>query len=267
MRLVLVGCGNMGFAMLQGWLSEGVLRPSDVSVVEPNATLRARANDLRAHAVTSANDLPVDLQPDIILLAVKPQVMADVAPAYARFSNPAFVSVAAGVSTDKLSQYLGTEAAIARVMPNTPSAVRQGMLITYFNHAVTNEQKASVEKLMAVIGETATIEDEDLMDAVTGVSGSGPAYLFHMIEAMTAAGVQAGLTEELSAKLAMQTIYGAAVYAKESAETPEVLRKQVTSPNGTTQAGLEVLMAEGDGLTELMTKTVAAAAERSRKLR
>jgi pyrroline-5-carboxylate reductase len=151
-------------------------------------------------------------------------------------------------------------------MPNTPAAVHQGMIVCCPNAHVSNAQKDHCDRLMKAIGSVAWIEDEALMDAVTGLSGSGPAYVFYMIEAMTAAGVKAGLPEELAVQLAQETVAGAGALARQSDETAAQLRKNVTSPNGTTAAGLEVLMNKDNGLGPLMEKTVAAATARSKEL-
>lgn len=267
MKTLLVGCGNMGFAMLKGWLDKGILAPVDVHVVEPTDSLRQRAGALGVSAHDDASELPSDLAPDIIIIAVKPQVFAGVLQAYKRFApDAAFVSVAAGITVCSMSDILGSATPIMRVMPNTPSAVGAGMMVMFANQHVSSDQAAQIAALMRASGDIATIDDEALMDAVTGVSGSGPAYVFHMIEAMRDAGVEAGLPEPIAAQLARQTVYGAALYANHSGEAPGTLREQVTSPNGTTAAALAVLMDSQSGLTQLMTKAVLAARDRSKQL-
>lgn len=265
--IVLVGCGNMGRAMLQGWLANGILQQDSVHVVEPNDELRQLATDLGVLAHASADALPKGLTPSLIVLAVKPQVMFDVVPAYEKYSSrgTAFVSVAAGIQTKKFAEALGSSTPIIRVMPNTPAAISKGMMVIYNNANVTKEQNAFVAQLMTASGETVEVQDEAMMDAVTAVSGSGPAYIFHFIEALRDAGIAAGLPEETAKLLAEQTVYGAACYAKDSDVEPGILRQQVTSPNGTTAAALEVLM-RGDALAKLISEAVDAAKKRSEEL-
>lgn len=265
-KVILVGCGNMGYAMLRGWVSStGKLQAEDVIVVEPNEALRERAGK-EGVAVTSAQDSLEDAAADLVVFAVKPQVIRDVVPAYRRFAQETtFVSVAAGTGIATFEELLGPGAAIIRCMPNTPAAIGKGMMVVYSNPNVRPEMAAFVEELFEVNGAVATIEDEGLMDAVTAVSGSGPAYIFHFIECLTAAGERAGLPLETARLLAMQTVYGAANLAKESGEDPGQLRKQVTSPNGTTAAALDVFMGD-DRLQDLVTEAVAAARKRSIEL-
>jgi len=265
--VVLAGCGNMGFAMLSGWLKSGKLSPAEVFVVEPNAELRERAAKLGAATAASAADLPADIAPALVIFAVKPQVMRDVVPGYARFATggSTFLSIAAGISIAVFEELLGGSAAIVRCMPNTPAAIGKGMMVVVSNRNVGDKAKVFVADLLSASGEVATIDDEGLMDAVTAVSGSGPAYIFHFIEALTVAAQQAGLPADTAKLLAMQTVYGAASLAAESREDPGTLRKQVTSPNGTTAAALGVLMGE-DRLTKLLTEAVEAARLRSIEL-
>jgi pyrroline-5-carboxylate reductase len=265
-KLVLVGCGNMGFAMLEGWLGSGKLMPGEVLVVEPNEALRERAARKGVGIASTAADIPDDAEPSLVIFAVKPQVMRDVVPPYLRFAESAtFVSIAAGTGVATLEDLLGADAAIVRCMPNTPAAVGKGMMVTFANPIVSVAANELIADLLATSGRVAEIDDESLMDAVTAVSGSGPAYVFHFIECLTAAGMKAGLPDETAKLLAMQTVYGAASLAAESGEEPGRLREQVTSPNGTTAAALAVLMGE-DRLTELVTDAVEAARARSVEL-
>ncbi len=266
-KVVLAGCGNMGFAMLEGWLSGGVLEPDYVYVVEPNDTLRDRAATLGVHALPDAAALPSDLVADLVVLAVKPQVMAAVLPAYASLaaSGAAFLSVAAGVSVRAYEAALGANTQIVRCMPNTPAAIGKGMLVYFNNAAVTDKTDGFVKQLLACSGLVAKIDSEQLMDAVTAISGSGPAYVFHFIECLTEAGINAGLPEEIAKQLAMQTVMGAGALAAQSSDTPTKLRENVTSPNGTTQAALNVLMG-GNALQKLVNEAVEAARKRSVEL-
>lgn len=265
--IVLVGCGNMGYAMLEGWLRSGRLVPDEVAVVEPNAGLHQRASALGASVHASAAELAAEIAPMLVILAVKPQVMQDVVPAYARFvaGNTTFLSIAAGTGIATIERLLGGEASVVRCMPNTPAAIGRGMMVTFANPRVTQAAREYIAALLSASGAVAEIADESLMDAVTAVSGSGPAYVFHFIECLAAAGEKAGLPRETAAELAMETVYGAASLAKESGEKPSRLREQVTSPNGTTAAALGVLMGEGR-LERLVTEAVEAARRRGVEL-
>ncbi|MEK9671151.1 MAG: pyrroline-5-carboxylate reductase [Rhodospirillaceae bacterium] len=265
--LLLVGCGKMGGALLSGWLADGI-DPASVHVVEPN---NDQAEDLirrlGVNAVAGAGDLPGGLDPAMVMFAVKPQVMAAVAPAYAAFNNPGtvFLSIAAGTPIGFFEHCLGDSAAVVRAMPNTPAAVGRGATVLCANARVTEGQHMLCQKLLSAVGMVSWVDDEDLIHAVTGLSGSGPAYVFHLVEAMAAAGRAAGLPDDLADQLARATVEGSGELLHQSPEMPAQLRRNVTSPNGTTQAGLETLMG-GDALTDLMTRTVAAATRRSREL-
>lgn len=265
-EIVVAGCGNMGFALVEGWIAAGAAEPAAVHVVEPNEALRQRAAALGVHAVADAAALPAGLSPRMVMFAVKPQVMGSVAPQYRRFAGSAtFVSIAAGTPIRTFEAILGEDAAILRCMPNTPAQIGKGMLVTCANARVKPDEAAFVERLLATSGAVTSVNDERLMDAVTAVSGSGPAYVFHFIECLTAAGVKAGLPEETAHLLAKQTVMGAGALAAESKETPARLREQVTSPNGTTAAALAVLMGE-DRLKRLVEDAVEAARLRSIEL-
>lgn len=260
--VILVGCGNMGYAMLKGWIASGKLAPQDASVVEPTDALRDRAAELGVNAVESADRLT---NGDVIIFAVKPQVMDKVVPAYARFDGATFVSVAAGTGISTFTGILGSSSAVIRCMPNTPAAIGKGMMVVFANEHVKPDALEFVTALLSASGEVTMIDREELMDAVTAVSGSGPAYIFHFIECLTAAGVEAGLPDDKAKLLALQTVWGAACLAKESGEEPGRLREQVTSPNGTTAAALSVFMDEKK-LESLVTKAVEAARKRSVEL-
>lgn len=264
--VVLAGCGNMGFAMLSGWLESGRLDPGEVGVVEPNEALRERA---AAKGVAVAADVTafIGMQPRLVVLAVKPQVIRGVTAAYKPFAQrgATFLSIAAGTTVATFEELLGPDTPVIRCMPNTPAAIGKGMLVVFANEHVAPETREFVNGLLAASGAVAQIPDEGLMDAVTAVSGSGPAYLFHFIECLTAAGEKAGLPTETAKLLARQTIYGAACLAIESGEEAGRLREQVTSPNGTTAAALAVLMGD-DRLKRLLTEAVEAARARSVEL-
>lgn len=265
-NVVLVGCGNMGFAMLKGWLDAGTLQPGQVTVVEPTDSLRERAATLGVQALANASGLEDELSPRIILIAVKPQVMRDVLPAYARFAGTStFVSVAAGITVAFFEEHLGHNTAIIRTIPNTPAAIGKGMIVTFRNPHVSASDAEFVDLLLKTSGAVAAVDDESLIDAATAVSGSGPAYVFHFIECLTEAAVTAGLERKTAEILAMQTVYGAGALAASSAVSPTTLREQVTSPNGTTAAALNVLMGN-DRLKNLLTEAVNAAHQRAVEL-
>jgi pyrroline-5-carboxylate reductase len=211
-------------------------------------------------------ELPTD--PALVLIAVKPQMMGAALPTLAAMGGgrTLFVSVAAGTPLAAYEAALGDGSPIVRCMPNTPAAVGQGITALIGNSFVTEEQMSLSEALLQAVGQTVRLEAEEQMDAVTALSGSGPAYVFHMIECLAAAGEAEGLSPELAMKLAQATVAGAGALAEGSDDSPSQLRVNVTSPNGTTQAGLEVLMDEGAGLPPLIRATVKAAADRSREL-
>jgi pyrroline-5-carboxylate reductase len=259
--LVLLGCGRMGSAMLEGWLARG-LAPEAVWVTDPQPS-----DWLAAQGVHLNAELPA--QPAVALIAVKPQMMAEALPRLADFAGgrTLMLSVAAGTPLARFEDAFGTATPVIRAMPNTPAAVGRGVTAIVGNAAATQAHLALAEDLLSAVGQVVRLESEDQMDAVTGVSGSGPAYVFHMIEALAEAGEAEGLSPELALQLAQATVAGAGALAEAADESPAQLRQNVTSPNGTTQAGLEVLMDEQAGLRSLMRRTVAAAAARSRELR
>lgn len=267
LQVLLVGCGNMGFAMLSGWLKSGKLAAGETFVVEPDDALRERAKTLGAQVHQSGAGLPDGLRPVLVVLAVKPQVIRDVTRDYRRFAvgDTVFLSIAAGTAIATFEDILGGQAAIVRCMPNTPAAIGKGMMVVCANAQVAKDRLRFVQELLATSGAVVSIDDETQMDAVTAVSGSGPAYVFHFIECLTAAGEKAGLPADTARLLAMQTVYGAANLAAESGQPPGKLREQVTSPNGTTAAALEVFMGDGR-LEKLVTEAVEAARARAVEL-
>ncbi len=266
-RVLLAGCGNMGYAMLAGWINSGKLDPTETLVIEPNDELRARAAKLGGKVAAGSDEIPADAAPDLVVFAVKPQVIRAVTEGYRRFAGGAttFLSIAAGTGISAFEEILGGDAPIMRCMPNTPASIGKGMMVTFANAHVSDEAKIFISTLLSASGAVAAIDNESLMDAVTALSGSGPAYVFHFIECLSEAGVKAGLPLETAKVLAMQTVHGAASLAAESGEDPSVLRQQVTSPNGTTAAALAVLMG-GDRLKDLVGEAVEAARLRSVEL-
>jgi pyrroline-5-carboxylate reductase len=263
--ILLVGCGQMGQAMLRGWLARGAA--ARFLVVEPAGAPPALRDAADVSWHRSPDDIAAGSAPDAVVFAVKPQVMDEVLPPYRRWVRPEtlFLSIAAGKTIGGIARHLGAEAAITRCMPNTPAAIGRAITVACPNPRVSPRQREVCEALLAAIGESAWVEDEALMDAVTAVSGSGPAYVFLLIEALAAAGVRVGLPAELALRLARATAAGAGELAQQSAETPAKLRENVTSPGGTTRAALDILMSE-EGLPDLMDRAVAAATTRSREL-
>jgi len=258
--LVLLGCGKMGTALLSGWLQRG-MPPSSVTVYDPKPSAW-----LRDSAVALNGALPD--APGIVLIAVKPQIMAEALPVLAPLGGgeTLFVSVAAGTPIRAYEEMLGATTPVIRAMPNTPAAIGQGITALVGNASTQEAHMSEAETLMTAVGQTVRLEQETQMDAVTGVSGSGPAYVFHMVETLAAAGEAQGLPADLAMHLAKATVAGAGALALPQEADPGELRVNVTSPNGTTQAGLEVLMDDGNGLPALMRRTVAAATNRSKEL-
>ncbi|MAU48144.1 MAG: pyrroline-5-carboxylate reductase [Yangia sp.] len=258
--LVLLGCGKMGSAMLEGWLARG-LPSTSVWVMDPHPS-----DWLQAQGVHLNEALPQD--PAIVLVAVKPQMMTEALPTLVTYGNGStlFVSVAAGTLIATYEAMLGDRTPVVRAMPNTPAAVGQGIPAIVGNDHASATQIDQAEELLSAVGGVVRLDTEAQMDAVTGVSGSGPAYVFHMIECLAAAGEAQGLDPALAMTLAKATVAGAGALAMQASEDPAQLRRNVTSPNGTTQAGLEVLMDSENGLPPLVAATVAAATNRSREL-
>ncbi|MGE5518194.1 MAG: pyrroline-5-carboxylate reductase [Bacteroidota bacterium] len=263
-RVLLVGCGKMGSALLAGWLERGI-DPAGIVVVEPGSVARDAFAPKGVTVVENAAAIDGAFTPDVVVMAVKPQVMADVAPAYAQYKTGVFLSIAAGKKLGFFESLLG-DVAIVRAMPNTPAAVRAGITVCVANARVDAARRAVCQLLLEAVGEVAWIDDEAQMDAVTAVSGSGPAYVFLLAEVMARAGVAAGLPAELSTKLARATVWGSGQLLNQSPESSEQLRINVTSPGGTTAAALAVLMQDGKGFAELMEQAVAAATKRGKEL-
>jgi pyrroline-5-carboxylate reductase len=255
--LVLLGCGKMGSALLAGWLAAGVPAAS-VWAIEPNPS-----DWLRSTGVNLNRGLPP--APAVALLAVKPQMMGAALPALQALGNGTtlFVSIAAGTTIATFEAALGPRTPIVRTMPNTPAMVNRGITALCRNAPVSDADMALAVALMQAVGETVILDGEDQIDAVTAVSGSGPAYVFHLIEALSAAAEAEGLPPDIAMKLARATVSGAGELAHRSPESATQLRINVTSPGGTTAAALAVLMPELPGL---MARAVRAAADRGREL-
>jgi pyrroline-5-carboxylate reductase len=274
-QITLLGCGKMGSAMLEGWLADTNL-DANFTIIEPHQThlgwLQGQKSvQLYADcAAANADGAPVS---SMIVLAVKPQMMDDAIAGLGNMKHAdcAYLSIAAGISTGWLKQRLGDAAIVIRAMPNTPAAIGKGITALYADapnqasNQAPNQARNLASQLLAAVGQVVHVQDEALMDGVTALSGSGPAYVFLLVEAMTEAGIKAGLPDDLAAELAKATVCGAGALMAAVDTAPAILRENVTSKGGTTAAALAVLMAD-DGLTSLMTKAVAAAKARSIEL-
>ena len=264
-KLLLVGCGKMGGAMLEGWLAQGV-PPADIVVAEPAEALRPRKPGLRV----VASSAEVRETPQVVVLAVKPQSMDAVLPDLRRFAKgegtgAVFLSIAAGKTLRYFAGLLGAGAKVVRSMPNTPAAVRQGITVATAGPGVSEAEKKRCHALLEAVGQVLWVDDEALLDPVTALSGSGPAYVFLLVEAMAAAGARIGLAPDMAMQLARATVAGSGELLRQSAEPASQLRVNVTSPGGTTAAALQVLMA-ADGIQPVFDKALAAASARSKEL-
>ena len=258
----------MGASMLGGWLDDGIVG-AGVAVVEPTFAGGVHPFQDRSEVTVyaSADDLPDTFQPEVAVFAIKPQQIPDALPAYVRFATAktVFLSIAAGTEIAYFERHFGRDAAIIRAMPNLPASIRLGISVICPSRCVTSRQLDICSALLNAVGEVCVIEDEGLLDAVTAVSGSGPAYVFLLVECLVKAGEAAGLPTELAARLALVTVAGSGQLAIMSDDPPGQLRRDVTSPAGTTEAALKVLMAQ-NGLEALIIQAVEAATNRSREL-
>jgi pyrroline-5-carboxylate reductase len=262
--LALAGAGKMGTAMLEGWIALG-LNPAKVAVIEPQASAQLTRYAPRGLML---NPVPAALSAaDVVVIAVKPQIAPDVVSGLKTLvgTSTLVVSIMAGRTLEFLERALPARTAIVRAMPNTPASIGRGISVAVGNPRVTSAQRALAQRLLAAIGAVEWVEDEALMDAVTAVSGSGPAYVFLLAESLARAGVAAGLPDALAARLARATVAGSGELLHRSELDAATLRQNVTSPGGTTAAALDVLLGR-DGLSPLMEKAVTAAARRSREL-
>jgi pyrroline-5-carboxylate reductase len=262
--LVLVGAGKMGSAMLEGWLRLG-LEPARVAVIEPQPSREIAELAGRGLRLNPAMDLVGD--PAAVVVAVKPQNAAEIMPwlAQAVGGSTVVLSIMAGKTIDFLADALPDDTAIVRSMPNMPAAIGRGITVAVPNQRVTRAQRDLAHKLLVATGAVEWVEDEALLDPVTALSGSGPAYVFLLAESLAQAGAAAGLPPDLAARLARVTVAGSGEVLHRSDLDPATLRQSVTSQGGTTAAALDVLMA-GDGLDRLMRDAVTAATRRSREL-
>ena len=263
--LLLVGAGKMGGALLEGWLRQG-LDPATVFIQDP-APAPEVLNHVARHGIAAgtAPDLPAP--PSVIVVAVKPDLVAKLLPELEPMigNGTVLLSVAAGRTLESLARPLPSGTPIVRAMPNTAAAIGQSMTAACANAAVTAAQAAECTALLEAVGEVVWLDDESLFDAVTAVSGSGPAYVFLLAECLAEAGRAVGLDAGLAQRLARATVAGAGALLRQSDLPPAALREKVTSPKGTTAAALEVLMGK-DGVQDLLTRAVAAAAKRSKDM-
>lgn len=261
--VMLVGAGKMGLALARGWLEAG-LPPNNLLLIDPapNDDARQLAEDFGLTLNSSA----VGLQPNVLVLAVKPQIIDAVMASLLPIVGPQTlaISIAAGIDIARLSRGLGM-GRVVRSMPNTPAQIGKGITGAVAGPEVDAAGRDAADALLAAAGPVVWLDDEAQLDAVTAVSGSGPAYVFHLVEALAEAGKRQGLPDAIAERLARQTVIGSAALLEADPASPAVLRQNVTSPNGTTAAGLSVLMAD-DGLVALVERTVAAARKRSEEL-
>lgn len=258
--LVLLGCGNMGRALLEAWLDRG-LSPMSVWVHDPKPSDWLMTQQVRVNT-------PLPPTPAAVVIAVKPQKMTEALDTLVPMGGglTLFLSVAAGMSIHEYEQILGAGTPIVRAMPNTPASVGEGISAMIGNTHVSQRQSALAKDLLSAVGQVVPLDDESQMDAVTAVSGSGPAYVFLMIEAMAMAGVAEGLPIEMAMRLSKATVTGAASLAEQSTDDPAQLRRNVTSPGGTTEAAMKVLLDDKEGLSALLRAAIRASANRSREL-
>ena len=263
--VVLLGAGRMGTAMLKGWLQAG-LPPVKVVVLDPSPSTETQAL-IERHGIRLNPDATA-LAPAVLVVAVKPQVLDEALaslPNSVEAARPLVLSIAAGKPVSAFTGVLG-HVPVVRAMPNTPAAVGEGMTAFFASPDVTEDQKGLASALLAVLGEVMEVASEEDIDKVTAVSGSGPAYVFLLTECLAQAARALGVPGDVADTLARQTVIGAAALMKQTGEKPADLRRAVTSPGGTTEAALRVLMNEDDGLCQLMESAVKAAERRAREL-
>lgn len=267
LNLTFIGGGNMASALIGGLVAQG-FPATRIRVSEPGQTGREHLAS-RFGVATFSSNIEATAQADVVVLAVKPQVLQSVCRELAgglqaKTSHPLIISIAAGISTTSLQQWLGAQPAIVRAMPNTPAMVGEGAAGLFATAQVSDAQKCTAEALFQAVGTTTWVEDEDLIHAITALSGSGPAYFFLILEALENAAVAAGLPADGARQLAIQTMAGAARMARDSGEEPAQLKRNVMSPGGTTERAIQTF--EAAGLPALITQAFEAARLRSAEL-
>ena len=261
--IVIVGAGNMGGALARGLIAKSLA--SQLVIIDPALSPRDARRYRAAGAVTAKSPAEIKTKPRAIIFAVKPQLMPAVVPGYAGLAqNALIVSIAAGTTIEKISGWFGG-GAVVRAMPNMPASIGKGISAAFATSLVTPAQRALTERILHAVGEVIWLEREELIDSVTAVSGSGPAYVFLLVEALAKAAVSVGLAPDAALKLARKTVEGAGALLAARKETAEDLRRAVTSPGGTTEAALKILMSER-GLEPLLRAAVAAATARGQEL-
>jgi pyrroline-5-carboxylate reductase len=263
--LVLVGAGKMGGALLEGWIKSGV-DANRIVAIDPSPPDEV-SQLIARYKIRQNPDVSTIRDAEVVLIAVKPQIMDEVLPRVValRSSRPLILSVVAGKTISSLEKHFGEDAAVIRTIPNTPAAIGRGITTMVANGHVSDDQLLLATELLSAVGEVVRVRDEGLIDAATAVAGSGPAYVFYLTECLAKAGAEAGLPPDLATQLARATVAGAGELMRVGGLPAETLRRNVTSPKGTTAAALQVLMA-GDGLEPLMIKAIDAATRRAREL-
>jgi len=263
--LVMLGCGNMGRALLTGWRARG-LPASHIFIIDPAVAAGIPELDIEASQVALAT--PSGLRAGLVMLAVKPQMMGNAVGGVAEAvdEDTALLSIMAGLPIAAIERQLPRNAGCVRTMPNTPAAIGKGVTALFAAPEVGDDIRGTCDALMQAAGQTVWVRNEADMNTVTAISGSGPAYVFHLIEALTQAGIKRGLDSDVAENLAIETVAGAGALAAHRTASPETLRVQVTSPKGTTEAGLSVLMDRQAGLMQLIDATVEAAQKRAQEL-
>ncbi len=250
MHVLLVGYGSMGGALLKGWEAF-----CNVTIVDP----------FKQGCAKSVDELPTSYSPNVIVIAVKPQMLAQVMPAYAKFQDALFISIAAGIPSRRYTQWLGEKVRLSRVMPNLPVIVSQGASAYVLNENCTNDDDTIVSTLFEKVGIIEKLANEEMFDAVTALSGSGPAYVYYLCECLEQAAIELGLDQDLAMRFSRQTIIGAAATLKELPASAEELRVNVTSKGGTTEAALGVLMGNNN-LQNLFSNALKSAHKRAHEL-
>ncbi|MBP9694183.1 MAG: pyrroline-5-carboxylate reductase [Alphaproteobacteria bacterium] len=265
--ILLVGCGNMGKAMVHAFLAVETLR-YQIHIVDPHMQsvdeFKTASNSISLYA--NRENLPSDLSPNYVIFAIKPQLFEEVAPLYRTYQQSLFLSIMTGIPIQRFQEVLGASIKVIRFMPNLPMMIGKGATGGFMNANCTAQDQKEMETLYEKSGLLAWLDEESQFEAVTALSGSGPAFIFAMAESMISAGTKIGLSQELSEQLAKQTILGAACLLTESDKDPGTLRQNVTSPKGTTEAGLSVLCKPETGLADLILQTLIATKNRAIEL-
>ena len=268
-KVMIVGCGSMGSALIKGWISKR-LGNCNYTVVTPHesSTEVLRETGVYINWYASPDKVPSSYVPDIVVFALKPNVLQKVLPEYKKYVNDSItlITVAAGKKLDFYQKYLGKKAAVVRVMPNLPAAYNQGISVGMANEFVNKHQLATAHFLFKALGKVIWLEDERAFNAVTALSGCGPAYLFLLTDCLAKAGQEAGLSKSVAEQLARYSMIGAGTLLEHSDESPSILKQRVASPGGVTEAALKVLENATEGLPQLMSCAIKVAVERSKEL-